>query len=130
MPIVNNRNVCEICGKEIEKHPVCHHVFYEKKACCWITEDGNYTTNLNVRFVQKDVYLIGPDPNYFAVVHRNCHGFTNGKFETRKYWADWLKNKIDTAYGGKSYYTKPEAEQLKALQLITSPNQTQIQITG
>jgi hypothetical protein len=110
---IDNHNgilTCEICEMPIltGKHQFCHHhVFYEKQACCW-NNDGIYTTNLNIASMPKDSYIIGEDPNYFAITCIKCHGKTNGNFGNRKKWADFLKNKIDVEYDGKSYYTKEE----------------------
>jgi hypothetical protein len=101
---------CEVCENPIVngKHKfIHHHVFYEKQACCW-NNDGVYTTNLNIKTMPKDSYIIGRDPNYFAITCIKCHGITNGGFENRKKWANFFKNKIDTKYNGKSYYTKEE----------------------
>lgn len=101
---------CEVCENPIAngKHKfIHHHVFYEKQVCCW-NNDGIYTTNLNIKTMPKDSYIIGEDPNYFAITCIKCHGTTNGGFENRKKWANFFKNKIDTKYNGKSYYTKEE----------------------
>ena len=101
---------CEICENPINggSHQfIHHHVFYEKRTCCW-NENGIYTTNLNIKSMPKDSYIIGENPNYFAITCTKCHGKTNGGYENRKKWADFFKNKIDTEYDGKSYYTKEE----------------------
>ena len=101
---------CEMCENPINNGShqfVHHHVFYEKRACCW-NENGIYTTNLNIKSMPKDSYIIGDNPNYFAITCISCHGKTNGNFENRKKWADFFKNKIDIEYDGKSYYTKEE----------------------
>lgn len=100
---------CEKCGEPITIGETFshHHVFYVKEVCCLINNDI-YTTNLNIKSMPNDAYIIGPNPNYFAITHTSCHGKTNGGFENRKKWADFFKNKIDTEYGGKSYFTEEE----------------------
>jgi hypothetical protein len=101
---------CEVCENPIVNGKykfIHHHVFYEKQACCW-NNDGIYTTNLNIKTMPKDSYIIGEDPNYFAITCIKCHGATNGGFENREKWANFFKNKIDIKYDGKSYYTKEE----------------------
>ena len=101
---------CAVCENPIVNGKykfIHHHVFYEKQACCW-NNDGIYTTNLNIKTMPKDSYIIGEDPNYFAITCIKCHGATNGGFENREKWANFFKNKIDIKYDGKSYYTKEE----------------------
>lgn len=104
-------NVCLLCGKTERENGTRlnnHHVFYEKKTCCWIDENGEYWTNLNAKdHVEKD-YYIGKNPNYFAMLCDKCHCSTNGGFENRKRNANNLRNIIDKKFGGKSYYTEEE----------------------
>jgi hypothetical protein len=100
-------NRCVICGK-VHKSNVGHHVFYERQACCMITENGEYYTNLNAKDHPLKDYYIGTNPNYFVILCTSCHGKTNGKFKNRKKWADYFKNLIDEQYGGKSFLTKEE----------------------
>jgi hypothetical protein len=98
---------CTKCGKvETSKAFGVHHVFYEKKTCCWIDSTGHYWTNLNIQGHKRD--YIGTDPNYFALLCDNCHGETLGKYEKRKNSANELRWLIDTKFGGKSYYTEEE----------------------
>ena len=104
---------CTMCG-EIETdvtHHV-HHVFYEKKTCCWIDENGEYWTNLNARDHGEKDYYIGDNSNYFALLCDKCHGVSGGKFENRKKYADLLRKLIDEEHGGKSYYTEDEMAKL------------------
>jgi hypothetical protein len=101
-------NVCVECGCIIGGHnPCCHHVFYEKKACCMVNEDGIFFSDLNVYGHTKD-YCIGTNPNYFVTLCRSCHNKTNGTFKNRKKWADHFKEIVDTRFGGKCYFTKEE----------------------
>lgn len=99
--------ICEKSEKENGRRLHDHHAFYEKKTCCWIDNNGEYWTNLNVRGHKQD-YYIGDNPNYFALLCNECHGKTGGGYENRKFWADVLKNIIDTKFEGKSYYTEEE----------------------
>ena len=101
---------CLLCEKTEEKNSEKlhdHHVFYEKNACCLVDETGNYWSSLNIKGRKKD-YYIGENPNYFALLCHSCHSKTNGNFEKRKYYANLLRNIIDTKFGGKSYYTEEE----------------------
>ena len=75
--------ICEKCGKSITDNGHCHHVFYEKKTCCWVDEKGKYWTNLNARDHKEKDYYIGENPNYFVMLCHSCHSGTNGKFENR-----------------------------------------------
>jgi hypothetical protein len=64
----------------------CHHVEYNKQACC----DG--------------------EPVHFAALCNNHHGESN--FD-RARWEAMLHRIIDEIYGGRSYYTKEEWEALR-----------------
>ena len=106
-------HICVECEGVIEdKDPCCHHVFYEKKACCMVDEDGEFFSNLNIPNHAKD-YHIGKNPNYFVTLCVRCHSKTNGSYESRKRWADHFKELIDTKYGGKCYLTEEEFESYK-----------------
>lgn len=81
-------NRCVACGNTSEEARTkkniklsCHHVEYNKEACC----DG-----LPVRFV--------------ALCHK-CHGKTN---QDRHRWESMFHRIIDEIYDGKSYFTKDE----------------------
>ena len=104
----NNR--CMMCGiteEENNRRLNVHHVFYEKKTCCWIDENGEYWTNLGLGNHKKN-YYIGSNPSYFALLCSECHGVTNGNFGNRSYHANILRDVIDFYFGGKSYYTEQE----------------------
>jgi transposase-like protein len=80
---------CIVCGKSQEENKrklCCHHVEYNKNACC----DGK--------------------PVHFAALCMVCHSKTNGN---RKYWEYIIHRIIDEIYNGRSYYTKEEYENLK-----------------
>jgi hypothetical protein len=109
------RNICLLCEKtEIENGNKLHnhHVFYEKKTCCWLDANGEYWTTLNVKNHTDPDYYIGKNPNYFALLCNRCHGSTNGNYENRKASADKLRAIIDNRFGGKSYYTEDEMLEL------------------
>jgi hypothetical protein len=81
---------CVICGKHqnenIDKSHKskalsCHHVYYNKQACC----DG------------KEVH--------FAALCMNCHAKTG---HNRERWQEIIHKIIDEIYDGRSYYTKYE----------------------
>ena len=99
---------CELCGKPILCNDNCHHVFYEKKTCCWVDDGGKYWTNLNAKDHHEKDYYIGENTNYFVMLCDNCHPKTNGNFKNRKNHADKFRELIDTKYNGKSYFTEEE----------------------
>ena len=75
---------CIICGKTTEENKQnmgCHHVNYNKSACC----DGK--------------------PVRFAALCLKCHGKTNHEQER---WEAMLHRIIDEIYDGRSYFTKDE----------------------
>lgn len=75
---------CILCGKSQEDNNEalsCHHVYYNKSACC----DGT--------------------PVCFAALCKSCHGKT-GCDKDR--WQKMIHRIIDEIYDGKSYYTKEE----------------------
>lgn len=75
---------CVICGKSTEENNrelCCHHVEYNKQACC----DGK--------------------PVHFAALCRSCHGKTN---HNKEQWQEIIHRIIDEIYDGRSYYTKEE----------------------
>ncbi len=75
---------CIICGKgatDNGQNVGCHHVEYNKQACC----DGK--------------------PVHFATLCRSCHSITN--FD-RERWQSMLHIIIYEVYDGKSYFTKEE----------------------
>jgi hypothetical protein len=75
---------CVICGKTTEENTkslACHHVEYNKRACC----DGM--------------------PVHFATLCACCHTKTN---HDRSRWEEMMHRIIDEIYNGKSYFTKEE----------------------
>ncbi len=77
-------NRCMACGKTTEENQkllACHHVEYNKSACC----DG--------------------EPVHFAALCQSCHARTN---HNRARWEAMLHIIIDEIYGGRSYFTRDE----------------------
>ena len=75
---------CIMCGKhetEQKRKLSCHHVEYNKSACC----DGK--------------------PVQFAATCGKCHSKTN---HNRTEWEVVLHRIIEEIYGGRSYFTKEE----------------------
>lgn len=79
---------CIICGKhenECNRKHCCHHVEYNKEACC----DGK--------------------PVHFAAICIKHHAITNSD---RERWEAIIHRIIDEIYEGKSYYTQEEYKEL------------------
>ncbi|MCK9568908.1 NUMOD3 domain-containing DNA-binding protein [Candidatus Pacearchaeota archaeon] len=76
---------CVVCGKEMRKGLCCHHINYDKLACC------------------------NNSPVQFATLCHTCHGHTNGE---RDRWGEMLHRIIEENWNGKSYYTKEEYAKL------------------
>jgi hypothetical protein len=75
---------CILCGKTSEENKRelnCHHVEYNKAACC----DGK--------------------PVHFAAICHKCHVRTNVE---RDRWEAMMHRIINEIYGGRSYFTKEE----------------------
>jgi hypothetical protein len=105
-------NTCIECGEIPSKTLRCHHVYYDKKACCAINEDGKYFSNLNIKGREHNFEIIG-DPNKFVPLCERCHNKTHGK-NKREFYARHFEEIINTQYNGKSYYTKEEYELLQS----------------
>jgi hypothetical protein len=84
----------------------CHHVYYNKKACCEVSADGIYYANLNLKNHPFDFEIIG-DPDKFVALCDHCHKVTSG-LKHREYWARHFETIINGYYEGKSYLTKEE----------------------
>lgn len=79
---------CIVCGKSQDENKrllPCHHVEYDKRACC------------------------SPGDWKFATLCSKCHGKTSHE---RDRWCDMLSRIIDEIYGGKSYFTREEYAKL------------------
>jgi hypothetical protein len=104
--------ICINCGTRQKKKLLhCHHVYYDKKACCSLNENGVYVTNLGIKNNSYTFEIIG-DPNKFVILCDSCHAKSSGK-KNREYWARLFEGMINNYYFGKSYFTKEEFERIK-----------------
>lgn len=99
---------CECCGATTNGNRGLnrHHVYYDKKACCAVNENGIYYSNLGIKDATHDFEIVG-DPNKFVVICDRCHARTNNK-KHRVFWARYYEKIINEKYNGKSYFTKEE----------------------
>jgi endogenous inhibitor of DNA gyrase (YacG/DUF329 family) len=103
---------CVECGtpqNEILLH--CHHVYYDKKACCAVNEDEKYYSNLGIKNNPYSFEIIG-DPNKFVALCQSCHLKCNPK-KDREYWARHFEEIINNYFLGRSYFTKEEFEKFR-----------------
>lgn len=87
---------CVACGKSTVENKIalsCHHVEYNKQACC----DGQ--------------------PVHFAALCVACHSKTSG--EDHEQWEAMLHRVLEEIYDGRSYFTKDEWKEIKECQVIT-----------
>lgn len=104
--------ICTECGTpQNEKKLHCHHVYYDKKACCSVNEDGKYFSNLGIKENSHNFEIVG-DPNKFVALCDYCHKKTSGK-RNREYWARHFEGIINNYYLGRSYFTKEEYEKIR-----------------
>lgn len=86
----------------------CHHVYYQKKACCvWDEDEKGYYAPINIATKKNPIinnYYINGDPNKFVALTMKEHRRT----DTNK--LRWIKTfeKIIDDNGGKCYFTKDE----------------------
>ncbi|MEI6243394.1 MAG: hypothetical protein WCP39_08360 [Chlamydiota bacterium] len=105
-------NQCAECGTpQNEKLLHCHHVYYDKKACCSVNENGEYCSNLGIKDNPHPFEIIG-DPNKFIALCHSCHAKSSAK-KKREEWARYFEGIINNYYRGKSYFTKEEYEKLR-----------------
>ncbi len=105
-------NRCVECGTQQGKEKLhCHHVYYDKKACCAVNENGTYLSNLGITGNPHSFIIVG-DPNKFVTLCRSCHAKTTAK-RKREYWARHFEEIINHYYQGNSYLTKEEFEKIK-----------------
>jgi len=93
----------------------CHHVYYDKKACCAVNENGEYFSNLGIKDAPHDFKIVG-DPNKFVALCLPCHSKSSGKTQREK-WARYYEEKVNGYFGGKSYFTFEEFALLSPLTL-------------
>lgn len=90
----------------------CHHVYYQKKACCiWDEDDNGYYANINIGTLHNPKlirYDIDGDPNKFVTLTSKEHKQTD--YDKLK----WIKTfeQIIEDNGGKCYFTKEDIENL------------------
>ena len=92
----------------------CHHVYYNKKACCLISDNGNYLSNLGITILPATFEIAG-DPNKFVALCTSCHKKAGGSFKTRSIWARHFEEIINIYYLGRSYLMQEEYSFLGAL---------------
>ena len=82
----------------------CHHVYFQKKACCSWDEDtqGYYA------WIDGEKYYIRGDPNKFVPLTRDEH---MRMIHNKLYWIKFFEDLIEEN-GGKSYFTKEEFKSL------------------
>jgi hypothetical protein len=105
-------DICVECGtpQNNKKKLHCHHVYYDKKACCSANEAGKYFSNLGIKEHPHSFEIVG-DPNKFVALCDTCHKKTSGK-RNREYWAGHFEEIINNYYLGRSYFTKEEYEKI------------------
>jgi hypothetical protein len=92
----------------------CHHVYYQKKACCvWDEDERGYYANINTGSYKNPIiekYYIDGDPNKFVTLTSSEHK----KTDTNKlHWIRVFEDLIEEQ-GGKCYFTKQEIAELLA----------------
>jgi endogenous inhibitor of DNA gyrase (YacG/DUF329 family) len=103
---------CAECGTpQNEKLLHCHHVYYDKKSCCSVNENGIYFSNLGIKGQPYTFEIIG-DPNKFITLCDSCHAKSSGK-KNREFWARHFEGIINNYYLGRSYFTKEEYEKIR-----------------
>ena len=105
-------HICVECGTpQNERKLSCHHVYYDKKACCSVMEDGKFFSNLGIKGQPFTFEIIG-DPNKFILLCHNCHAKTTHR-KTRHLWARHFEEIINNYYLGRSYFTKEEYKKIR-----------------
>ena len=82
----------------------CHHIYYQKKACCVWDEDmqGYYA------MIDGKKYYIKGDPNKFVPLTKSEHAKIN---KNKLAWIEFFENLIETQ-GGKCYLTVEEMQKI------------------
>lgn len=92
----------------------CHHVYYQKSACCfWDEDEKGYYVNLNTKIGRKypnyeRYYIPDGNPNKFVTLTKSEHRKTeNNKIH-------WIKTfeKIIEDRGGKCYLSDEDVEEM------------------
>ena len=90
----------------------CHHIYYQKKACCiWDEDERGYYANINIGTLHNPNivrHYIDGDPNKFVTLTASEHKATD---YNKLHWIETFENLIEDQ-GGKCYFTKQEIEEL------------------
>ena len=96
----------------------CHHIYYQKKACCiWDEDECGYYANVNIGTFKNHIiekYYINGDPNKFVTLTASEHKQT----DTNKIHYIKTFEKLIEDQGGKCYFTITEIEELLKDDLI------------
>lgn len=105
-------NTCMLCGIPANDNETLdvHHVYYNKKACCDISKDGKYYSDLGIKGNPKTFEIIG-SPNKFVPLHHSCHSLTTPA-KMRETYARLFESIINNKYGGRCYFTNREYTEL------------------
>jgi hypothetical protein len=98
------------CGgftKDSNPQPVVHHVYYQKEACCYRTENGEFVFDLG----KYGTIKVEGDPTKFVTLCGPANSRVN---RDRLKWAQYFENLINIEYGGKSYFTEEEYKRFLA----------------
>ena len=76
----------------------CHHVYYQKKACCVWDEDANGY----YAWIDGEKYYINGDPNKFVTLTHSENGMVN---YNKLHWVKFFEDLIEKQ-GGKCYNEK------------------------
>lgn len=94
------------------KNISCHHVYYQKKACCvWDEDENGYYANINIGTFKTPIiekYYINGDPNKFVTLTTKEHQQTD---KNKIQWIKTFETLIEDQ-GGKCYFTKEDIENL------------------
>ena len=84
-------DICPLCGEYfISGTGSVHHVYGEKRSCCLVVGEKNYT-NLNLKNHPRTFEIIGT-PDKFIVLCKKCHSkIWPRNFEKRAEWQGILK---------------------------------------
>jgi endogenous inhibitor of DNA gyrase (YacG/DUF329 family) len=101
-------DICPLCQEFfVSSNGSVHHVYWERKSCCQVIEEKNYT-NLNLKNHPRTFEIMGT-PDKFIVLCKKCHTNVWPKnFDKRAEWARHIEKLINEVQGGKSFYTMEE----------------------
>ena len=101
-------DICPLCGEYfISGIGSVHHVYGEKRSCCLVVGEKNFT-NLNLKNHPRTFEIKGT-PDKFIPLCRSCHTkIWPRNFNVRSEWARHIEKMINVIQGGKSFYTMKE----------------------